>query len=40
MKLSRLYSPLMGTVKQFSRNHPQLDSDTNILKDNSKTQKR
>ena len=22
----------MGTVKQFSRNHPQLDSDTNIHK--------
>nr|DAV74188.1 MAG TPA: hypothetical protein [Caudoviricetes sp.] len=25
MKLSRLYSPLTGAVKQISRNHPQLD---------------
>lgn len=30
MKLSRLYSPLTGAVKQISRNHPQHDFGTNI----------
>ena len=28
----------MGTVKQFNQNHPQLDFDANILKNNSKNQ--
>ena len=30
MKFSRLYSPLTGTVKLISQNHPQLDFDANI----------